>query len=379
MVKSKLNEINSNQIQGFGIPSLVYPLMVSSFLGMATTVMNKISGVDMPISILLGILIGIIPLSLVLFILNNSNGEDISDLNKQIFGKIIGNILNCILYIFTIFYASLILYNLTLFFDVQYMPETNPLFIKIIMCIPIIYAASKDVASITRLSQTLLILGILTFLVAAFGLIGDMNLENLQPVLSNGIANPLKASCIFGIFATLPLFFLLTIPTKFEASNKKRNKRIIVMYFISGFVIFMTYLITMGALGEKMVSIYKYPEYIVLKKISILFVIERIENTVALYFVFCMLMFIILVINFLNRNIEKMVPKFKYKGIIPYVLGLVIVITSYKMFPNSLVAENFIQKYVPYIMISVLFGGILITVSSILFKKYIIANKSSKK
>lgn len=74
-----------------------------------------------------------------------------------------------------------------------------------------------------------------------------------------------------------------------------------------------------------------------------------------------------------------MVPKFKYKGIIPYVLGLVIVITSYKMFPNSLVAENFIQKYVPYIMISVLFGGILITVSSILFKKYIIANKSSKK
>ena len=379
MVKSKLNEINSNQIQGFGIPSLVYPLMVSSFLGMATTVMNKISGVDMPISILLGILIGIIPLSLVLFILNNSNGEDISDLNKQIFGKIIGNILNCILYIFTIFYASLILYNLTLFFDVQYMPETNPLFIKIIMCIPIIYAASKDVASITRLSQTLLILGILIFLVAAFGLIGDMNLENLQPVLSNGIASPLKASCIFGIFATLPLFFLLTIPTKFEASNKKRNKRIIVMYFISGFVIFMTYLITMGALGEKMVSIYKYPEYIVLKKISILFVIERIENTVALYFVFCMLMFIILVINFLNRNIEKMVPKFKYKGIIPYVLGLVIVITSYKMFPNSLVAENFIQKYVPYIMISVLFGGILITVSSILFKKYIIANKSSKK
>lgn len=369
MVEKKLNKINSNKIQGFGIPSLVYPLMVSSFLGMATTVMNKIAGVDMPLSILIGLVIGMVPLFLSIFILSNSNGKDITELNKEIFGKVIGTILNVILNVFIIFYSSLILYNLTLFFDVQYMPETNSLFIHIIMCIPIVYAISKDIASVTRLSQCLMILGIVIFLIAAFGLIGDVSLEKLQPVLSNGIFNPLKSACVFCIFATLPLFFLTTIPTRCEASAEKRNKRLILMYFISGLVIFLIYFITMGALGESMVSIYKYPEYIVLKKISILFVIERIENTVALYFVFCMLMFIIFLMQFLNRNVEKLIPKFKYKQIIPYILGAILVTISYKMFPNSLIAESFTQKYVPYIMIVVLFGGMVLTSIGIIVKK----------
>lgn len=374
MVEKQISKFNSNQIQGFGIPSLVYPLMTSSLLGMATTVMNKISGVDMPISVLIGMVIGLIPLLLTIFIINNSKGEDITELNKNIFGKVVGTILNVILNLFIIFYSSLILYNLTLFFDIQYMPETSPLFIKIVMAVPIVYAISKDLPSLTRLSQSLFILGMAIFLVAALGLLGDSRVENLQPVLANGISSPLKSGAIFAIFSTLPLFFLTMVPTKLEAISQKRTKGIIIMYFVSIVIIFLTYLITMGALGESMVSIYKYPEYIVLKKISILLVIERIENMVALYFMFAMLMFVIFLMNFLKMNIERKVSQFKYKKIIPYILGVILVTTSYKMFPNSLVAESFIEKYVPYIMLAVLFGGLCLTSIGIVIKKKLYKN-----
>ena len=359
-VELKENVLDCDRIQGFGVSSFVYPLMISCFLGMGTNIIYNLAKVDSYISVIIGSIIGIIPLMLIIYIIKNSNGDDIVDLNLKLFGAKIGTVFNILLNIFAILFASLILYNITIFLDVEYIPDTNPLYVKIIVLMPIIYAISKNIAVISRLSQMVLIVGFILFILSVLGLVGGMKIENLQPFLSNGLTNPIKAGFLYAVFAVLPLFFLVVIPRKYEEKGQNTIRRIVIMYIIMNVIIFSMFFITTAVLGYGMISVFKHPEYMVLKGISILSVIERIESTLALQFLFSMTMSIVVLLYLVVRSCRKIFPSLKAQQIIPYILGLVTLLISYYMFPNSMSASYFVENYVPYILTAVILSMVLI-------------------
>ena len=193
-LQSSLDE--SDKIQGLGYSSFTYALMFSAFLGMGTTNLYNIAGVDTWISTIIGSILGIIPLLFILYIIKHSKGENILDLNLNIFGKVAGTILNVLLNIFVLFFSALIFYNLTLFLNTQYIPDTSNLYIKIVLIIPVIYAASKSIPVISRVSQIILIANIILFLFSFIGITEEMSIENLLPILSDGFGKPLIASIL---------------------------------------------------------------------------------------------------------------------------------------------------------------------------------------
>ena len=367
----------SDKIQGLGYSSFTHALMFRAFLGMGTYNIYSIAEVDAWISTIIGAIFGIIPLILILYIIKHSKGENILDLNLNIFGKFMGTILNVLLNIFILFFSALIFYNLTLFLNTQYIPDTSNLYIKIVLIIPVIYAASKSIPVISRVSQIVLIANIILFLLSIIGITENMSVDNLLPILSNGFYKPLLGSIQYVIFGVLPLFSLTIIPTKLIPNKDKIAKHVSIMYIITNIIIISIFTISISILGYEIISIYKYPEYMVLTNFSLFEIIERVENTLAIQNVFSMFMLIALSAYFINISIKKVFKKVKSQQLFPYLIGTLLVVLSTIMFRDSDMATKFIVNYAPYIIGIGFSFFIVITFIGIVVKEKIEKNKQN--
>lgn len=364
------------KIEGLGFSSFIYPLMFTCFIGMATLNIFSVAQVDSWISVIVGAIIGLIPFSLVMYIIKNSKGENILDLNISLFGKRIGTIFNVIINIILIFLGSLILYNLSLFLDTQYIPDTSSLYVKILIMVPVIYAASRSIATISRISQVVLIINIALFLLSALGIISDFDTNNMLPVLAKGSMPVLFGGIQYAIFSGLPLFLLTIIPTKLLKNQKNIVRNSTIVYILTNVMILAMFVITIGILGYEVVSIYKYPEYMVLKQFSLFGIIERLEGTLGIQFVFSMFVFITLIIYICSKSINVVWKDLKLQQLFPTLIGILMIGISGIMFKNSTFATFFIGKYVPWIFGIVLSAIILILCIGI-FVRNVINKKST--
>ena len=87
---------DSNKVQGLGVSSLVYPLSLSTFWCMGIYNIFRMSQEDSYISAIIGMILGFIPLLVIMYIMKNSKGLDLIDLNNYLFGKVIGTCINVI-------------------------------------------------------------------------------------------------------------------------------------------------------------------------------------------------------------------------------------------------------------------------------------------
>ena len=111
MVKEKLS--NS------GLCLICYYIMNSMFLGVGLYNVFLLSKEGTIICTIIGSILGIIPISIYLYIFKNNNCNNIFELNTYLFGKIFGNILNVTLSLLAIFIAVVVLYNLTIFLNLN--------------------------------------------------------------------------------------------------------------------------------------------------------------------------------------------------------------------------------------------------------------------
>ena len=373
--EKRLDIQDGKKIEGLGFSSLIYPLLVSCFVGMAATNIYRIAKVDSYISAILGGIIGIVPFLLIMYIIKNSNGEDIITLNKNLFGDTIGNIINTIISIIFIMFAALLLYNLSLFLDTEYIPDTNSLYVKILIMIAVVYTASQNISTISRVSQIVFIIGNILFVISFFGVAANINIDNIYPVFENGIKSVFSGSLEYVVFAVFPLILLTTIPTKLINNKKNIFRNSIIMYIISNIVLVIIFFVPMSILGYEVLSIYKYPIFTVLQTFSLFEIIERVENTLGLQLIFCMFVTMVLCIHISSKNIKKYFPNIKIDQLFPTLLGIIVIVISSFMFKNSTIANEFMIKYIPTIMI-ISFGSIILGISIAIFvKKIIIRNK----
>ena len=373
--EKRLDIQDGKKIEGLGFSSLIYPLLVSCFVGMAATNIYRIAKVDSYISAILGGIIGIVPFLLIMYIIKNSNGEDIITLNKNLFGDTIGNIINTIISIIFIMFAALLLYNLSLFLDTEYIPDTNSLYVKILIMIAVVYTASQNISTISRVSQIVFIIGNILFVISFFGVAANINIDNIYPVFENGIKSVFSGSLEYVVFAVFPLILLTTIPTKLINNKKNIFRNSIIMYIISNIVLVIIFFVPMSILGYEVLSIYKYPIFTVLQTFSLFEIIERVENTLGLQLIFCMFVTMVLCIHISSKNIKKYFPNIKIDQLFPTLLGIIVIVISSFMFKNSTIANEFMIKYIPTIMM-ISFGSIILGISIAIFvKKIIIRNK----
>ena len=103
------------KITNLEMGSLLYFLMKAFLVNISFTSIINIAKQDSHISIVIGLLIGIIPLISFFYLFNYQPNLNIFDKNTHLFGKYIGSLINVILIVLTFFLSTIIFINLITF------------------------------------------------------------------------------------------------------------------------------------------------------------------------------------------------------------------------------------------------------------------------
>lgn len=345
----------NNKLQSFELSSLLFFIMRASYIGIGIQIYFEYAKVNAYLAPIIGTIIGVIPLLIFLGISKYKEEFNILEINDHLFGKTIGKIINLILMI-TVFSLTVILYyDLVNFITSESLYETPPLAISIIVLIPIIYLLCKGLKVICKTSIILFFISLGLFILSFFGLVTQVKFGNIQPFLEHGINGTMKASIIHIAYSILPLFILTIIPRNEIYDKEKLTKKMIFNYFFVNILIILGTFIILSVAGIDLALLYQYPDYHILRRISIGGIIQRIEN-------FLSIQWLISICICLTINCYYIIKSFKHifnieqERKLNFVIPIIIMGLSTIIFINNIVAFNFLMNVFPTILFAFLFG-----------------------
>lgn len=332
--------------------SFIYMICLSNCLGTTLNILFTVSKQDSWISIILGGIIGIIPIYIITKIMAFKPEVSILEKNRILFGKILGNILNFVFALVFILWSILALWDLNNFISSQYLHMTPSFLIGIFVIITMIYMLIKDLKVIGRVSFILFIIGFSLYLFGFFGLISQLNMEKIKPIFENNFIETLKGGFLCMAYNILPLFVLTIIPKK-DIDVKNLNKLFWKWFLFAAVVIFIIVFLIVSIFGYKLSSLYQYAAFHLLKNISLFGFIDRVESTISIRWIFYLIIIITLCLYFV---IEYFRDTFKIKdkkkiNIVISIFCVLVLIASEIIFANNTVKDLFTLNYFSIISI----------------------------
>ncbi len=365
-----------DKIQFLEIGTLIYFFVRSSFIGIAVNSYLYFAKVDAYLCVLIGTIIGLLPLALIFKVASIKKDYTIHETIHLIFGKKIGNIINIILVGFTFYYSSILFYDLINFIASEYLYKTPAILIGIMLLIPIIYMIPKGLKTIARTSSILFILSIILFIFSIIGLIPSFSVENLLPLLEDGIGGPLRGSINHIAYSALPLFILTIIPRNNVENEKKAARRVIFSQVGASILSFLSILNVVGVLGIDLALLYQYPDYHMLRRIQVGGFIQRVESILAIQWILCLFVMIAFCMFYCLKTTETIFPKIKdnYRKLLGFIFPIGMLILTRCLFRNNTEFVNFTIHEFP-IVIYIFFLGIPI----LIFITYLCRKKTLEK
>ncbi len=356
-MKEKINNIE--------LSSSLFLILFSCTLGIAPYITIKSSGIDSYIGVIIGSIIGLIPVFLFCYIFNYEIDKPIYIKTKIIFGKVLGTIINIFFIILYFILAITILFNTSNFIISQYLTDTPIILVTIIFSLTAYHTCNKGITTLSKISLIYMVIIIILFSLATIGLIPEIETDNLKPVLEYGLKGPIISGILYSLVLTTPIYGLLLIPKKNIENYNKTTKYIVITYLITTIMIIFMTLVASSCLGKHLLSMYQYPVYITLKRISIFGFIDRIENFLSIEWILSTFVCFTLPIIYIKDSITKTNNK-----IINLIIIIFIIISSILLFKNNTFFNHYLDSVYPYILM-ILFGIYIIMFIVIIIKKCI--------
>ena len=243
------------------------------------------------------------------------------------------------------------------------MTDTPITLVIIILSLTAYHTSNKGITTISKISLIYTLIIIILFIIATIGLIPEIELDNLKPVLEYGIKNPIIAGMTYSLVLTIPISSLLIIPKKEIENYYKTTKYIIITYLVTIIMIIFMSLVACACLGRYLISMYQYPVYITLKKISIFGFIDRIENFLSIEWILSTFVTFTLPIINIQSNINK-----KNNKIINLIIIIIIIIATMILFKSNTSFNHYLDSIYPYILLIILIIYIIIFITIIIKK-----------
>ncbi len=250
--------------------SLAYFLTRPIFLGNIFSLVIGYTGSDALICFILGNILGVF----FIYLLNRFSSD--SKFYKYI---------KIILYILFIIIST---YTIEVFINDFFLLETPKWIIiatSIILCL---YASFKDYKVIKYTSIILCILSLFTLGITFLSLFSYIKLDSLTPFFTSKISSIFKGTIIYASLSTIPHILL--------SEDKIPLKEHIKYYLFSSIILSIVGFLILTVLTPNVAKIYRFPEYILLKRIRLFNFIENFENILSTiwyldYFIFLTLTF----------------------------------------------------------------------------------------
>ncbi len=301
---------------------------------------------DSWLSIILAFIVGLVPFSIYIKLLNKEPNLNIQQMLNKHLGKL-GYILNILLIIIVTIDASIILWNLSNFVNSQFLFKTPIYIIAIFFMIPVIYTINKGINAIGRTAVILFIIDMLMYVTCFVTLIFKIDLNNMLPIFED--TSILGGALIELSYNIISIFILLSIP---KNNIKDYSTKTLIYFYVFNFLTaFLVIFFIIGIFDANMTNLYQYPEFHILKTINIANFFQRVESILAFQWLIDFIMGLILFIYFIKTSIIE-ITKYKNDNII-YIIGIIIIVLSLSMFKNNTVAYNFLGNIYKYIRLLV--------------------------
>ena len=230
-----------------------------------------------------------------------------------------------LLYIVFIEIAFIIL---TSFVSSFFLTRTPKIIITIPTILLCIYASTKKTEVLKNLSPILTFLSLLIIIFILLSLIKYLEISNILPLFNFKNKKMIQAIFLYSVITTSPLILL-------NDEENISSKEYIISYIFPNIIILLVLFFTIGVLGQNLIKIYSFPEYMTLKKISIGSFVENVENIVSSVWYFDLFFIIVL-------SIKKIITIVKKKSFSYLIVIIIAIINSF------IINDNFSSTLILY-------------------------------
>jgi len=202
--------------------------------------------------------------------------KNLYEICEIVFGKFLGKVFVLFFTLYTLDVTALNLRDYGQFFQTVAIEETPIIVTMAFYTILSVYGAKKGIEVLGRWSKFFVRIPITLIVVTFLLLIPKININNLRPILHDGIKPIIRGA--FEVFS-FPLAYTVGYTMVFSSfKTKKSPYRIYVMgLFIGGALLFITSVMGVLVIGADMAAKEYYPNYIAIKRIDVGEVIQRVE------------------------------------------------------------------------------------------------------
>lgn len=333
---------------------IVYFLTRNMFLGYGFSLLLDRTSKDSYIGAILGIFIGLIFMMMYSYLIKLKGNKSLKEIFKN--HKVIG-LFTRILFLLTsimILVYALVNYKI---FVVSFLLVSSPeIFVTIPFIILATYAAFKGLKGISRVAGSLIPISVIISIIILFSLSGLFELTNFLPILTVKPGSLVATAITFAGISTFPNILTFHI--------RGDNKGMIKMYLLASSLLILAMISINGVLGEALVNIFRFPEYMVLKQIKLFSFIEKMENVLSLIWV----LDLFITVSMAIYSIKELVPDTKSKlSTIGILIALIFIIDNFLAFNYV----NELKTYYIFPYVSVIVPIIIIGLMFFLLRKEI--------
>jgi len=356
--------MTNRKISNFEFGALNYFITRALLIGITFNAIVNIMKQDSWIIPILSVIPSYIFILLINYIMKYEPTLDISEKIVKLFNKWFGKLLIFIMVIMFYFICIVNYLNLNNFVQSQFLSKTPIFIISGIFALASFYILVKGIDVISRTSNILFYIGFILFAISFIGLFTAVKFDNLKPFFTSNSGSYIKALNGYYAFNIVPMFLLTIIP-KDKIEKSKIKKTLIISYLISSISIFVIVFQTIAIFGYELTSLYEYPEFLVLKHVTLVGLSSRIESILVMQLLFDIFIFNVFIIYFMSQNI-KTLTSIKKSGLIYFIVCILVIIGTTYFSKYNIYLDSLMENWIP-IIISI-FSIIMVLLISIKIK-----------
>lgn len=296
------------KINSFEYETLIWFLIRACFITASSSLIIEIAEEEALLSIIIGILLGIIPFVIYEYFKHKYPSKNIIEINQKLFGKF-SNIINFIIFLTIFIFTIITFWMLTNFINTQFLYKTPFFVIGLALIIPVAYINLKGLKVIGKVSLLSFYISFVFIILILSGIISGIYIDNIKPFFVHTPNQILYASLIFLCFNVLPIFLLTIIPK--NQITKYSSKKNFLFYILAGLSLLNVIFMTITIFGIGLSKIYEYPCFEILKRVSILDIIDRVESILVVEWILALFILISVAVYFLKMTFIQTFTKFK--------------------------------------------------------------------
>ncbi len=348
--------VESEKIYTVSVVMIISSCLLATFFGIGSYMMYNESFQDAFVASAIGAVISCIFFYFFYYIFEHNTYNSIFELNSNIFGKVFGAIINLVIILALVIITCAILFNLSSFLNLEYLPDSKTNMLEAILLLTLSYVCSKNISQILKVNQIFVFICLLNIILNVVGLFPKFEIRNIEPLFNAPKISILKSIGIYVILSFVSYFMLLIVNKKMVQDKDILKKRMIISLLFSNIVLIGIIFLAIILLGKEYIALFRFPEYVGLKQFGLFNMVERIENILSLqlyYNAFSLLMFLI-------YFIKSYLPNNKLAKFYPFIITFFIYFITNFLFEDTMSFIMLVEKYYAYVILIGLMTPVLL-------------------